>query len=131
MRKAIAYQRKRFHALFSNLPISYLRPTSCLLHRLSIFPFSPSPVFSLSFQLVLSQGLQAGRQIFPELTPISCHAREISEREHGRWDEKVGQAAFYKTQKSLHVSENVCDTGVCGKKFLTPNTSSHKLLFQN
>lgn len=62
------------------------QPTSCvllLLHLLSIFLFAPLVPFPLLFQFVLKK-TAAGWEIFSEHTPISYHAGEISEQEHGR-----------------------------------------------
>lgn len=81
--------------------------------------YSPSYPSSLHFSLCPLDSFRslvpacfkktaAGRQIFPELTPISYHAGEITKRERSRWEEKVGQAPFYKHTERQEVCICMC-----------------------
>lgn len=60
-------------------PLTYLLSSPSSLH----FSLCPLDSFPLLVPACFKKAA-TGRQIFPELTPISYHAGEITERERGR-----------------------------------------------
>lgn len=72
------------------------------------FSLCPLDSFPSLVPACFKKAAAAGRQIFPELKPISYHAGEITEREHGGWEGKVGQAPFYKHTERREVCMCVC-----------------------
>lgn len=98
MNAGTAYLDTWFHSCLQ--PAHSASPTTYLLSSPpspSSFHLSLCPLGSfLSLVPACFKKATAGRQIFSERTPISYHTGEISEREHGRWEGKVGQAPFYK-----------------------------------
>lgn len=127
MHKESGYLHTWFHGYLQ--PAHAVSPATYLLSS----PPSPSSLhFSLcpldSFPSLVPACLKktaAGRQIFPELTPISYHAGEITNGEHGRWEGKVGQAPFYKYTERREVCVCVCVFHL----FLRGNLKSAKNFF--
>lgn len=72
------------------------------------FSLCPLDSFPSLVPACFKKAAAAGRQIFPELKPISYHAGEITEREHSGWEGKVGQAPFYKHTERREVCMCVC-----------------------